>query len=118
MSKFDFIAITYYNDCNEIKLREYLIMASLTIRRLDDDIKQKLRLQAAKNGRSMEAEARAIFTQLFTEQKKTVQTSIASRIQQIVKQHNLDETIELPLPERKNNAISQRKLDFSDEAYG
>lgn len=33
-------------------------MASLTIRQLDDAIKQRLRLRAAKNGRSMEDEAR------------------------------------------------------------
>lgn len=35
-------------------------MASLTVRDLDDDIKARLRVQAAENGRSMEAEARAI----------------------------------------------------------
>ena len=35
-------------------------MATLTIRQLDDDLKQKLRIQAAENGRSMEAEAREI----------------------------------------------------------
>lgn len=35
-------------------------MASLTIRDLDDEVKAALRVQAARNGRSMEAEARAI----------------------------------------------------------
>src|SRR6266446_5115290 len=35
-------------------------MASLTIRRLDDDLKQRLRLRAAGNGRSMEDEVRTI----------------------------------------------------------
>ena len=35
-------------------------MASLVIRDLDDDVKTKLRIRAAENGRSMEAEARAI----------------------------------------------------------
>jgi antitoxin FitA len=35
-------------------------MASMTIRDLDDRLKQKLRIQAAKNSRSMEEEARAI----------------------------------------------------------
>ena len=33
-------------------------MASLTIRKLPDDIKQSLRERAAKNGRSLEEEAR------------------------------------------------------------
>lgn len=35
-------------------------MASITIRNLDDDIKSRLRVQAAKNNRSMEDEARQI----------------------------------------------------------
>src|SRR5438128_1776993 len=35
-------------------------MASLTIRRLDEDLKQRLRVRAAGNGRSMEDEARII----------------------------------------------------------
>lgn len=35
-------------------------MALLTIRNLDDDVKERLRVRAAKNKRSMEAEARAI----------------------------------------------------------
>jgi plasmid stability protein len=35
-------------------------MASITIRRLDDAVKTKLRLRAARYGRSMEEEAREI----------------------------------------------------------
>src|SRR3954451_3846984 len=35
-------------------------MASITIRRLDDDAKRRLRLRAARHGRSMEDEARII----------------------------------------------------------
>ena len=35
-------------------------MPTLTIRRLDEKIKARLRIQAAKNGRSMEEEAREI----------------------------------------------------------
>jgi phosphopantothenoylcysteine decarboxylase / phosphopantothenate---cysteine ligase len=35
-------------------------MASITIRRLDDDLKKRLRLRAARHGRSMEDEARTI----------------------------------------------------------
>lgn len=37
-------------------------MAALSIRDLDDSVKEKLRLRAARNGRSMEAEIRAILT--------------------------------------------------------
>jgi plasmid stability protein len=35
-------------------------MATLVIRDLDDEVKARLRVQAAEHGRSMEAEARAI----------------------------------------------------------
>jgi plasmid stability protein len=35
-------------------------MASLTIRKLDDPLKTRLRIQAARHGHSMEAEAREI----------------------------------------------------------
>lgn len=35
-------------------------MASLTIRSLEDDLKQRLRMRAAEHGRSMEEEVRSI----------------------------------------------------------
>ena len=35
-------------------------MATMTIRSLDDEVKEKLRVLAARNGRSMEAEVRAL----------------------------------------------------------
>jgi plasmid stability protein len=41
-------------------------MAMITIRDLDGQVKQKLRVRAAVNGRSMEAEARAILTAIVT----------------------------------------------------
>lgn len=37
-------------------------MATLTIRRLDEVVKQRLRVRAAQNGRSMEEEARELLT--------------------------------------------------------
>jgi plasmid stability protein len=38
-------------------------MAALSIRNLDETVKQRLLLRAARHGRSMEAEARAILTE-------------------------------------------------------
>lgn len=35
-------------------------MAALTVRNLDDDVKERLRVRAARHGRSMESEVRAI----------------------------------------------------------
>ena len=40
-------------------------MASITIRNLDDDIKHRLRVQAAEHGRSMEEEARDILRRVM-----------------------------------------------------
>lgn len=42
-------------------------MASLTIRKLDESLKKKLRLRAARNGRSMEDEARRILRTALAE---------------------------------------------------
>ncbi len=45
-------------------------MAALSIRDLDDSVKEKLRLRAARNGRSMEAEIRLILTAAATEEER------------------------------------------------
>lgn len=42
-------------------------MAALSIRYLDDDVRELLRVRAARHGRSMEAEIRAILTEAVTE---------------------------------------------------
>ncbi len=43
-------------------------MAALSIRDLDDSVREKLRLRAAQHGRSMEAEIRAILTEAVTDE--------------------------------------------------
>jgi plasmid stability protein len=42
-------------------------MAALSIRNLDDDVKRRLRVRAARHGRSMESEARAILSEAVRE---------------------------------------------------
>lgn len=42
-------------------------MAALSIRGLDDEVRERLRVRAARHGRSMEAEARAILTDAVRE---------------------------------------------------
>jgi plasmid stability protein len=44
-------------------------MGALSIRDLDDDVKQRLRVRAAGHGRSMEAEVRAILVEVVSEPK-------------------------------------------------
>jgi plasmid stability protein len=43
-------------------------MAALSIRDLDDAVKEQLRIRAARHGRSMEAEIRAILTSAVAEE--------------------------------------------------
>ncbi len=67
MKKFDSI--------DSIAFIAYIISMSttLTIRNLAEPIKQKLRMQAASHGRSMEAEAREILTRSGAEEVPTGQ---------------------------------------------
>jgi plasmid stability protein len=46
-------------------------MASITIRRLEDSTKQRLRVRASRNGRSMEEEARQILKIALAEKGAT-----------------------------------------------
>ena len=53
-------------------------MATLTIRGVDDTVKERLRVRAARRGRSMEAEVRAILTESVTRPEPA--DGLASRI--------------------------------------
>ncbi|MGH4019901.1 MAG: FitA-like ribbon-helix-helix domain-containing protein [Pseudonocardiaceae bacterium] len=44
-------------------------MAAVSIRNLDEEVKQRLRLRAARHGRSMESEIRAILVEAVSEPK-------------------------------------------------
>ena len=58
-------------------------MASITIRRLEDSTKQKLRVRASRNGRSMEEEARQILKLALTG-KSAAGLNLAESIRRIV----------------------------------
>ena len=47
-------------------------MASITVRNLDDGLKQRLRIRAAENGRSMEQEAREILKAALEDEEAPV----------------------------------------------
>lgn len=53
-------------------------MASITIRNLDDDVKTRLRVRAARNGRSMAEEVRLILREAVN--RKTGPENLASAI--------------------------------------
>ncbi|WP_206952091.1 FitA-like ribbon-helix-helix domain-containing protein [Trinickia acidisoli] len=81
-------------------------MASMTIRNIDDQLKSRLRVQAARHGRSMEDEARDILrAALSTESEGSRQSLIESIRRRISPLGGID----LDLPARE--AISNR-VDF------
>ena len=45
-------------------------MSAITVRRLPDEVKHRLRMRAAANGRSMEAEARSILVDALSEERQ------------------------------------------------
>ena len=71
-------------------------MASITIRNLDDDIKQRLRLRAAAHGCSMEEEAREILRRVMGETlpPRNLAAAIRARVGRA-------ERVELELPARE-----------------
>ncbi len=83
-------------------------MATLTIRNLDDAVKNQLRIQGAINGTSMEAEARAILTKALIPEPDN--ESLASQISKIVKPIG---GIEMDLPERTHSS-EQRIPKFEE----
>ena len=58
-------------------------MASITIRRLEDSTKQRLRVRASRNGRSMEEEARQILKVALSE-KAVPELSLYESIRRII----------------------------------
>jgi plasmid stability protein len=66
-------------------LQEDCLVATITIRNLDDEAKRRLRLRAAEHGRSMEAEAREILgaALLATEPKPDLAQTIRARVARV-----------------------------------
>jgi plasmid stability protein len=71
-------------------------MATLTIRSLDDETRDKLRVRAAKNGRSMEAEVRALIEAAVSEPAEPP-GNLYSRVRQRIEGLDLPE---IPEPDR------------------
>ena len=56
-------------------------MATLTIRNLPDAVRDKLRIRAAENGRSMEAEARLALVKTYAAEAPARRPSAAERVE-------------------------------------
>jgi len=85
---------TDYNDCIAITLGAG--MAAITIRNIDDEVKNRLRLQAALHGCSMEQEVRDILLRAVSQ--KPNKQAFAQRIQKHFASLELDS---LPIPKRQ-----------------
>lgn len=83
-------------------------MASITVRRLDDNVKKGLRRQAAEHGRSLEAEVREILTRSITQppQPKTG-LDLVRPLREFVEKYG---GVDLPIPPR----TSMRELPFQE----
>jgi antitoxin FitA len=79
-------------------------MASIMVRNLDEDVKRKLRVRAARHGRSMEAEVRAILEESVRQQDNFAEALMGT----------FGELggVELELPAR---TARPRSPDFDDE---
>nr|WP_295668886.1 hypothetical protein [Sphingomonas sp.] len=75
-------------------------MASMMIRNLPDDVKQDLRERAAKNGRSLEEEARRALIALVRPEPATARKSIGEILFDLSRPG-----IELPIPPRSRARI-------------
>jgi plasmid stability protein len=82
------------------------IMASITIRNLDEKLKEQLRITAAHNGHSMEEEARLILGRALATVDRA--GGLGSRIRN---RFRAVDGVELDLPERTEKAAG---VDFSE----
>ena len=55
-------------------------LSAMSIRNIDDRVKERLRIRAARHGRSMEAEVRAILTDAVTEPGSAEASGLAEAI--------------------------------------
>lgn len=79
-TKNDFVARSASNAYNRSMAVSHAPNATITIRNLDGRVKERLRVRAARNGRSMEAEVRSILSDtLDTEAAEAVNLAEAIR---------------------------------------
>lgn len=83
-------------------------MASLTIRKLDEGVKSRLRVRAAHRGHSMEEEAREILSAAVAEESLSKREGVGTAIRRIVAPLG---GVELDIPPR----LAEREPpDFSE----
>ena len=84
------------------------IVATLTIRNLPDEVRERLRVRAAKAGRSMEAEVRAILTEAsLSEQASTSAAALQDWVDRLYGEEKPRHVVEELLSEREAEAAAE-----------
>ncbi len=83
-------------------------MASLTIRNLPDEVRERLRLRAAKAGRSMEAEIRAILTEAsLAETRRGSAEALQAWVDELYGNKKPEGVVDDLIAERRREAASE-----------
>ena len=82
-------------------------MAQVIVRNIEDSVKRKLQRRAAKNGRSMEAEAREILRDALKDEAKRSEYGLGTEIAELFKGIELEE----PIREFRGFTVKPPKFD-------
>ena len=86
-------------------------MATLTIRNLDDELKSRLRIRAARHDHSMEEEVRLILRDILSDSEESEETTgIGTRIRKRLEDLG---GVELDLPDRTEQPRIPENLEWS-----
>lgn len=85
-------------------------MSTLTIRKVDEDLKRRLQVRAAENGRSMEAEIRVILADAVARESGAEDVSIGDVFEEF---RRMTGGVDLDIPERGMDDSDRRIPDFS-----
>jgi antitoxin FitA len=85
-------------------IAEVIFMATIVVRNLDEEVKRRLRMRAARHGRSMEAEVRAILEESVRKQENFSEA--------IMETFGKFGGVELDIPPRP---METRTVEFDDE---
>ena len=83
-------------------------VTTLTIRNLPDDVRERLKIRAAKSGRSMEAEVRAILTEASVSEQRTANAeSLQSWVDHLYGHKKPTGVVDDLIAERRRDAASK-----------
>ncbi|TNF79190.1 MAG: Arc family DNA-binding protein [Gammaproteobacteria bacterium] len=83
-------------------------MATLTIRNLPEEVRERLRVRAAMRGRSMEAEVRSILTEVTTgDERAESARSLQDWVDELYGDSRPEQVVDGFIAERRNEASAE-----------